>query len=199
MPREGDNHDVRWFEIEPAWVFHPMNAYDTPDGRIVLDVVRHPKVFHSDPKGFDDGTPRLERWTIRLASGRVEQVLLDDRNQEFPRVDDRRAGRDYRFGYAPGSSGGPELLDTLVKHDLVNGTQQTHRWATDQRIGEFVFEPNGPDAAEDDGVLMGFVYDAPSDSSRLVILDAAMMEEIGAVHLPCRVPDGFHGNWVPTT
>lgn len=62
MPRDGDNADVRWFEIEPCWVFHPMNSYDTPDGKVVLDVVRHPKVFAADPMGFDDGAPRLERW-----------------------------------------------------------------------------------------------------------------------------------------
>ncbi len=198
MPRDGDNGDVRWFEIPPAWVFHPMNSYDTPDGRVVLDVIRHPKVFAANPSGFDDGAPRLERWTIHLATGRVDQEILDDRNQEFPRIDERRTARDYRFGYAPGSSAGPELLDTLIKHDLSAGTALTHQWGPGQRIGEFVFEPTTPEAAEDDGVLMGFVHDAASDTSRLVIHDAQTLEEMASVHLPCRVPDGFHGNWVPT-
>ena len=27
MPREGTNDDVRWFDIEPCYVFHPLNAY----------------------------------------------------------------------------------------------------------------------------------------------------------------------------
>ncbi len=44
MPREGGNADVRWFDVEPCYVFHPMNAYDDGD-TIVLDVVRHPKMF----------------------------------------------------------------------------------------------------------------------------------------------------------
>ena len=31
MPRNGTNADVRWFEIEPCYVFHPVNAHE--DGR----------------------------------------------------------------------------------------------------------------------------------------------------------------------
>ncbi|MGV8875342.1 MAG: carotenoid oxygenase family protein, partial [Rhodococcus sp. (in: high G+C Gram-positive bacteria)] len=39
MPRDGGSTDVRWFDVEPCYVFHPMNAYD--DGNtIVLDVIR---------------------------------------------------------------------------------------------------------------------------------------------------------------
>jgi carotenoid cleavage dioxygenase len=45
---------------------------------------------------------------------------------------------------------------------------------------------------------MGFVYDATADRSDLTILDAASLETIAVVHLPVRVPFGFHGNWVPT-
>jgi carotenoid cleavage dioxygenase len=116
---------------------------------------------------------------------------------EFPRIDERRTARPYRFGYTPGSSAGPDLLDTLVKYDVEAGTSTSHGFGPGQRIGEFVFEANSPDAAEDDGVVMGFVHDAASDTSRLVIHDAATLEEMAVVQLPCRVPDGFHGNWVP--
>jgi carotenoid cleavage dioxygenase len=70
---------------------------------------------------------------------------------------------------------------------------------THQRVGEFVFVPNSSRSPEDDGVLMGFVYDASTDRSDLVILDAASLEKIAAVHLPVRIPFGFHGNWLPAT
>jgi carotenoid cleavage oxygenase len=46
---------------------------------------------------------------------------------------------------------------------------------------------------------MGFLYDASTDRSDLTILDAANLETIAAIHLPDRVPYGFHGNWAPTT
>ena len=38
--REGDGTDIRWYDVEPCYVFHPLNAYD--DGEdLVLDLVRH--------------------------------------------------------------------------------------------------------------------------------------------------------------
>ncbi|HEX2264426.1 MAG TPA: carotenoid oxygenase family protein [Pseudonocardiaceae bacterium] len=64
--------------------------------------------------------------------------------------------------------------------------------------GEFVFIPNTADAAEDDGVPMGFVYDASTNRSDLLLLDAATLETIAALRLPERVSHGFHGNWSPS-
>jgi len=29
------------------------------------------------------------------------------------------------------------------------------------------------------------------------VLDAGTLEPVASVHLPVRVPHGFHGNWVP--
>jgi carotenoid cleavage dioxygenase-like enzyme len=66
--------------------------------------------------------------------------------------------------------------------------------------GEAVFVPSANSAAEDDGYLMTYVYDAARDESEFVIFDAASMnaEPVATVHLP-RVPFGFHGNWVPAS
>ena len=48
LPRDGDATDVVWHDVEPCYVFHPMNAYDEPAGDgIVLDVVRHPSMFRT--------------------------------------------------------------------------------------------------------------------------------------------------------
>jgi carotenoid cleavage dioxygenase len=198
MPRDGSNADVRWFDVEPCYVFHPLNAYD--DGEtIVLDVVRHPKMFDRDHRGPNDGPPTLDRWTVDLADEKVRQECFDDRPQEFPRVDERLVGKRHRYGYAPTVAEGLSADSALLKHDFVRGTTTVRSFGAGKGLSEFVFEPAFADAAEDDGVLMGYVYDAATDRSELTILDAQTLEDVASIKLPHRVPAGFHGNWIPST
>ena len=82
MPREGGNKDVRWFEIEPCYVYHPLNAYsEMRDGAevLVLDVVRYARMFDRDRRGPGDSPPTLDRWTINLATGAVSTECRDER------------------------------------------------------------------------------------------------------------------------
>jgi carotenoid cleavage dioxygenase len=46
---------------------------------------------------------------------------------------------------------------------------------------------------------VSYVYNPATDTSDLVILDAERpaAEPVATVHLPARVPFGFHGNWIP--
>ena len=74
---------MRWFDVEPCYVFHPMNAYDDGD-TVVLDVVRHTSMFDTHLLGPDEGPPTLERWSLDLVGGKVVEERLDDRGQEFP-------------------------------------------------------------------------------------------------------------------
>jgi carotenoid cleavage dioxygenase len=86
----------------------------------------------------------------------------------------------------------------VLKHDLRRGLTTARKLGERQSIGEVVFVPNSPHSPEDDGVLMGYVHDAVPDRSDLVLLDASSLEMIAAIHLPVRVPFGFHGNWLPS-
>jgi carotenoid cleavage dioxygenase len=196
LPRDGTADDVKWFDIEPCYVFHPLNAYDNGD-EVVLDVVRHPRMFATQLLGPDEGAPTLNRWTLDIPAGKLREERFDDRGQEFPRVDERRVGRRHRFGYAVGVAG-PELAGGLFKHDLDRATTEV-RPSADLHAGEAVFVPRSADAAEDDGWVMSIIYDARRDASDLVVLNAQDFtgEPQAVVHLPQRVPFGFHGNWVP--
>ena len=102
VPRAGSAADTVWIEVDPCYVFHPLNAYDDDDGTVVIDLVRHPSMFRSVKNGPDEGTPVLERWIIDPAGGKVSTELLDDHAQEFPRADERLAGQRHRYGYAHG-------------------------------------------------------------------------------------------------
>ena len=63
-----------------------------------------------------------------------------------------------------------------------------------------MFAPAADGKNEDDGYLMTYVYDANTDSSQFVIMDAASMdnEPVAAIDLP-RIPNGFHGSWIPAS
>jgi carotenoid cleavage dioxygenase len=61
-----------------------------------------------------------------------------------------------------------------------------------------VFVPRQAGGAEDEGWLLSYVYDSGTDRSDLVILNAQDLggEPQAVIHLPWRVPHGFHGNWI---
>ena len=212
LPLDGEAADVRWFDAPQCYVFHTLNAFDRigPGGtgnthgrdsrdQVVVDLVRYPRMFATVTNGPDEGDPILERWTLDLTSGTLATETLDDRPQEFPRIDERRTGLPHRYGYGaafgPGVGHGPAL-----KHDLVAGTTEMHDFGAGRVTLEPVFVPRSEDAGdEDDGWVMSYVYDATTDRSDVVILDARDFtgDPVATVHLPVRVPFGFHGSWVP--
>ena len=100
MPRGASASQVRWYEIEPCYAFHSMNASER-DGRIVLDVARYPELWRENASQFEQAF--LHRFEIDPASGKVSEAALDERPMEFPRVDPRREGLPNRFGYAASS------------------------------------------------------------------------------------------------
>ena len=81
LRRDDPFGEVRWFDIDPCYVFHVANAYD--DGNsIVLQAVRYPELWR-DTGGFDaDGV--MWSWTIDLATGTVSERQLDDRARRVP-------------------------------------------------------------------------------------------------------------------
>ncbi|HEX4906906.1 MAG TPA: carotenoid oxygenase family protein [Acidimicrobiales bacterium] len=196
LSRADGEDAVRWFDIDPCYVFHPMNAYEDGD-QIVLDVVRYDDMFRREEVkgGLTESGQALDRWTIDLTSGKVAQDRLDDREQEFPQVDPRVVGRRHRIGYSMSASHDDGMLsDGIIKHDLVTGASSRFDAGPGRSPGEASFVPAG--AGEDDGYLVTFVYDAATDRSDLVLLDASDMTQVAAVHLPTRVPYGFHGSWI---
>jgi carotenoid cleavage dioxygenase len=202
MPRNGGDADVQWLDIDPCYVFHPMNAYDD-GGTVVVDVPKYSTMMKHSRVGPTDGAaPTLERWTIDPAAGKVRTEQIDSRGQEFPRVNETLLGSRHRYGYCV------ELVETRdsfdsarsLKHDFVAGTTQEHDFGAGRLPSELVFVPGADASSEDDGWLIGYVYDSTTDRSDLVIVDAhdfTASAPVATVHLPTRVPFGFHGSWIP--
>ncbi|MBA0045843.1 carotenoid oxygenase family protein [Mycobacterium sp. NPDC050853] len=204
MPREGGSGDVRWFEIAPCYVFHPLNGYsETRNGSevLVIDLVRYDSMFSQDVLGPSDAKGQLDRWTIDLTKGVVHMERKDDRHLEFPRINETLTGKKHRYGYLPDVenffSAGEAAGASIVKYDYETGTSLSSRLDPAVVLGEVSFVPNPAAATEDDGVLIGFAVDRRSDEGQLLLLDAGTLDLMATVHLPQRVPAGFHGNWAP--
>lgn len=202
LPRDGDSASVIWCPVDPCYVFHVANAFDTEDGQVNLDVIVYPTMFDSSTSG-PDTLSRLERWTIDPAHRTVARTVLDTTPQEFPRIDERRFGHPYRYAYTVSAppDADPQLASAtkLYKHDLETRTRQVHDFGGGHIPGEFVFVPAAPDAGEDEGWLIGLVIDTANEATYFTILDARAFEAspVAVVRLPHRIPPGFHGNWFP--
>lgn len=197
LPREGDAKDIIWCPVDPCFIFHAVNSYDAPDGKVILDVIVHDQMFSVRTAGPDSQHTALERWTIDPVSRAVERTTIDPTPQEFPRQDERRYGLPYRYAYAMKLID-PFLGTGLFKHDLQSRTRQFHDFGPGRHPCEFVFLPAHAKAEEDEGWLMGFVIDAQAKTTDLVILDARNFEgpPQASIRVPHVVPPGFHGNWV---
>ena len=204
MRRDGSVESMRWYETDPCYVFHPMNAYS--DGsRIVAHVMQFEEVPlfpRVDGSPTAPGKARLAEWTIDLADNAngVHRRYLDDVGGEFPRLDERFACGRYRHGFYAGSiNDAREVADfnAIVHHDFSLDRRGEYMLPDGDATGEPVFVPRSRDAEEGDGYVLSVVYRAAENRSDLVVLDAGNVADgpVACAELPHRVPYGFHGNW----
>ena len=204
MPREGTNADVRWFDVDPCYVFHAVNAWDAiEDGseKVYFDVCRMSEIWReAGDMTMADSVNSLHRFEFDLTLGTVRESTIDDRSMDFPRIDDRRVGLQNRYAYTlqmsdkkAGDDGGH------LKFDLQTGGSERHEYGAGMIPGEPVFVA-AKDAAvnSDSGWIMNYVYDEKSAKSELQIVDASYFTAapVARIKLPERVPFGFHGSWI---
>ncbi|WP_232665269.1 carotenoid oxygenase family protein [Pseudonocardia sp. TRM90224] len=212
LPRGATGDAVRWFEAPRCYVFHVLNGFDNPDGSVTVDVVRYDSVFRDELRGPSDSLPVLARWTVDPARGTVTEQIVSDRSVEFPRVGPALVGQPHRYGWFAGvGADGLVLSDDvdrssdsgfetgpLVKIDTATGGTELHHYGPGRVTMEPAFVARPGATGEDDGWILSVVHDATTDRGELVVLDAGDITAapVARVHLPRRVPFGFHGNWI---
>lgn len=206
IPRYGATEDVRWFEAEPCYAYHTINAWEEGD-ELVLDFcrTRQPKPPSRPISGPLESVleylrldAQFYRYRFNLKTGSVTEGPIDDLNTEFPVINTEYLGRKSRYAYNVAIENGYTLLfEGLVKYDNETGSSTRFDFGDGRWGSEAPFAPRPNAGAEDDGYLVSFVYDANRDRSEAVVLDAATMEEACRVLIPQRVPHGFHACWVP--
>ena len=211
LPRYGTDADVRWFEAPACYCYHTTNAWEEerPDGTVIhLVACRIDNPLPRVPHDQEPTIPRLyflrmdpyvTHWTFHLGTGAVTEERLDDVRTEFQRTNDDLLGRYSRYAYHPRIGKEATLLfDACMKYDL-EGATQTHVYGDGCVGGETVFVPRPNATAQDDGWVLMYVTDRRETQSELRILDARDVSAgpVARVHLPRRVPVGFHAHWAP--
>jgi carotenoid cleavage dioxygenase len=199
LPRDGLG-SVRWFEIEPCFVFHVVNAWDAGE-RVVMDASRYASLWR-EPGAFGAGEGQsVHRWTFDLASAAVKEETLDERATEFPRVADARVGLEHRFSYltlARVTDPTSPRLEGLLKMDALTGKTEEHRFGPQRCPGEPVFVPAAGSRSDEEGYVLTYVHDLANATTELVVLDASRFSAppLARVQIPRRIPFGFHGSWI---
>ncbi len=180
-------------------------------GKLTTPMTAHPKICPSTGELHFFGAPYApplpaltyhrasasgalpESQVIDVQSGTVCERQLDDLATEFPRINETHTGRGYRYGYATHFGDGN---GELVKYDLVAQTFARCGFGRGRTPGEAVFVAAPGASEEDAGWLLTYVYDAERDASDFVIVNPRDLSVAATVHLPQRVPYGFHGAWI---
>jgi carotenoid cleavage dioxygenase-like enzyme len=208
MPRRGGSEDVQWFEFEPGYALHMVNAWEegdwiTMDGCLQPDptVVRRPEDGPlASMLGYLRIRANLHRWRMNLKTGEKSETDLDDLNVEFCLPDTELYGRKTRYSYHQHLPTDVRTVDfkALVKYDHEDGSRSQYEYGPGLCGSEAPFAKRVGGSDEDDGYVVSFVTSRDTLRSECWIFSARDIEHgpLAKVALPTRVPHGFHAKWV---
>ncbi|TWE07889.1 carotenoid cleavage dioxygenase [Rudaeicoccus suwonensis] len=209
IPRKGNTSDIKWFEADPTYVLHWVNAYEEGE-EIVLD-----GFFQMDPEPPSGGGtiyqrmfrfldnelmgPKLHRWRLNLRTGQTREERLTETTSEFGMINGLHGGRRHRYAYAATALPGWFLFNGLVKHDVETGNEEHYKFGEGVFASETAMAPRVGSTGEDDGYLVTLVSDMNRDCSECLVFDAARLADgpIARVQLPERISSGTHSTWAP--
>lgn len=200
--RKDGTGEPLWIEQPAAMVFHHGNAFER-DGKLIFDTILTPddsflRAIHSFANDkLPASTPnKVTRFTIDLASGKIESRTDLATDHEFPRYDSRITGKDARYLYTTAIDSSHTLEHSaIMRHDLLQNATKTVEAGKNRIFGEPVFVPRSGKTAEDDGWILAQGYDAPRNETFLEIRDAGTMDFAARVWTGNYIPLGFHGNF----
>lgn len=207
MPRDGTPDDIRWLEMEPRHMFHELNVWEEGD-KLYADVAAaNITALFTDEEGNratqEEAAQNLRRWEIDLSgkSNDVKETVLNGRDIQFPRPDDRFVTRKTRQSYAnvnaTSDNGRVRGMDAVLRYDTESGEEDMYHFGPGSAAGELVFAPAKGKDDEADGYAMTLVHPANSSNTELAIFAAKDIAAgpIARIIIPFQVSSGFHCNY----
>lgn len=188
-----------------CFVFHFVNGYQAEDGKLIVDGLMLDyfpdsatmKAYLNGDVAEDGTGARFTRYTIDLDTKQVTHQPLADYEGELPEVHPDRLGKPYRYTWGIGRplTHNRPLADQLVKIDVRTG-QGIHRGEDETLPSEPIVVPRPGSRAEDDAWLLYLLFDDRTQTTDLVVADAATLKTVARLRLPHNIPLGFHGMWL---
>jgi len=156
---------------------------------------------------------QIRRYTLDLKKNAVANELLfqEEKGQndfEVPKINEKLRGEEYCISYfmqfhsyaydkdQQSMSSGPFGKVGLAKRNTCTGERSG--WYEPNQYPsevEFVADPAGKN--EDDGVLLGMVFDGNTGLSYFHVLDAKTMKQLAKAPLPIKTPFLVHASFFP--
>ena len=192
---------VHIFQDSAVMGMHTVNAFEH-QGCIILDMVLMDDIPQGTQAFADDSLSyqnTLNRITLDPANGTLRRQRLSDLNVEFPRIDERHSTTEHRFSFFASTLNDSlprYLFDSISRYDHQLDRMETYCPESRVLFGEPVFVPAGD--KEGEGYLLAYGYDEEEDTSDVWILDSTALIQgpLARIHIPQRVPFGFHGSWL---
>jgi carotenoid cleavage dioxygenase len=198
LPLDGSADEIRWVEIDPCYVFHGVNAHRDGDD-VVMDVCKMRAAFE-DGGNLPASNPH--RWRVNTAGEQLtfSEEVLEERTMDLPSLDRRFTGRPNEqswFLLSEEVDDWPIEFVGLARREERTGALDVYDPGPGERVNEVTFVPAGD--GEGEGWMLAYSWDRARDASDLIVLDALDVAAgpVAKVHLPARVPYGFHGTWIP--
>jgi carotenoid cleavage dioxygenase len=213
LGRHAKGSTIRWFEAEPCYIYHVVNAWEDGDW-VIMDGCRleHPEPGQDRRRQFAGPYANLlawmrldatyHRWQFNMVTGECREEAINDLISEFPMINGRYLGRPSRYSYHV--SFAPEdtvLFDGLVRYDSQGGPLQQYKYPAGHYGSEAPFAPRIGSTAEDDGYVLSFVSVPDENRAELQVFDGSDIAAGPICHalIPQHIPSGFHACWVPGT
>ncbi|KAL0323821.1 UNVERIFIED_CONTAM: Carotenoid 9,10(9',10')-cleavage dioxygenase 1 [Sesamum calycinum] len=167
---------------------------------------------------------RPYEWRLNMKTGQVKEkyIVAPDFAMDFPMINDNFIGVKNKFAYTQVVDSVASSVAGMVKYgglakvclqernvQFLEGIKQNGEYrkieyhmfpeSTFCTGASFVAKQGAAD--EDDGWLITFVHNEDTNVSEVYIVDAKKIssEAVAKIRLPCRVPYGFHGAYMPAS